>query len=346
MNVELPAVAKPESRAKQVFKQLFGLTLALLFLWLAFRNTNFNELRQHMQNISLPLMTALSAVGIFSHWLRAWRWTIMLKPVAGRNVGIWNAFCAVMIGYAVNIAVPRGGEVARVVSICKTERIPWVGVLPTMFIDRLLDVAMLVFLLGITMVMLPIDIRETITWLVPTGIALCAATVIGLVMLPMAGAIINRLMAIEKLRARMPDKVAERVTQLSEQFDRGTSSLRDPIGLAGIAVLSFVIWAAYFVSFYLGIMAFNMTSLIDLSHALIIFSIASVSVLVPTPGSLGTYHYAITQAMQKISNVGAAQAAAFAAVFHAVTFVLIVCLVAALCFILQQNSNNSSKGPA
>lgn len=343
MNVDLQMTAKPVNRGKQILKQLIGIALAAVFLWLAFRNTNFVDLWERMQHVDLWWMSVVFVITILSHWLRAWRWTLLLKPVADRKVGLWNSFCAVMIGYAVNIPVPRGGEVARVISITKSERLPWVGVLPTMLIDRLLDVAMLVFLLGLTLVMLPPDIRESISWLVPTGVGLCIATVAGLIALPVSGKILNWMTALPAVRTRMPDKVFDLVSRLSDQFDRGTRSLRDPLGLLGIALLSFAIWGAYFWSFYLGMLSMGMKNQVDVWHALTIFSIASVSVLVPTPGSLGTYHYAVSQAMQKISNIDAAQATAFATVFHAVTFVLAVCLVAAVCFIVQQANSKSTQ---
>jgi glycosyltransferase 2 family protein len=336
MNAELTATTKSEPRAKQVLKQLIGLALAGLFLWLAFRNTNFAELWQHMRSIDLGWVLLLSVVAVVSHWLRALRWTIMLKPLAHKPVSVWNAFCAVMIGYAVNIAVPRGGEVARVVSISKTENLPWVGVLPTMLIDRLLDIAMLVFLVGITMVMLPADIRESLGWLVPTGGALCLATIVGLALLPVSGTLLKRIAAIDMVSKRMPDKVAALVSRLADEFDRGTGSLRNPVGLPGIALLSFLIWGSYFLTFYIGLFAFHLERQIDLSRALIIFTMASVSMLVPTPGSLGTYHYAVSQSMQKISHIDPAQSTAFATVLHGVTFVLVICAVAAICFIVQQ----------
>lgn len=339
MNTQLPIAAETPSAAKQALKQLVGIGLAAFFLWLAFRNTNFAELGQHMQNINMGWMALVVVLCVLSHLVRAWRWTIMLRPLAERPIGLWNAFCAVVIGYAVNIAVPRGGEVARVVSICKTENLPWVGVLPTMLIDRLLDVAMLVFLLGTTLVMLPVDIRESMKWLVPTGAALCVATIVGLLVLPMTGKIIKRLLAVKVVRGRLSDNVFEKASGLSEQFDLGTGSLRNPAGLSVIALLSVGVWGIYFLTFYVCLLAFNLSSQIDLAHVLIIFTIGSVSMLIPTPGGFGSYHYAVSESLQKIGHIIPAQATAFAMVVHAVTFVLVVGVVAAVCFLVQQAAN-------
>lgn len=344
MSVELPTVEKSDKPGKQIIKQLIGLVLALGFLWLAFRNTNFQELWAQMRTVEISWILFVCLIAIVGHVLRAFRWTIMLNPLAHKKVGVWNSFCAVMIGYAINIAIPRGGEVARVISISKSENLPWVGVLPTMLIDRLLDIAMLALLLGITLVLLPPEIKQTVGWLVPTGAILCVATVIGLGALPFAGQILTRIAEMPAVKGRLSEKHSGLVATIAKQFDQGTSSLRNPAGLGGIAILSLAIWATYFAAFYFGMFAFALQKQVDPVHALIIFTISSISVIVPTPGSLGTYHYAVTQAMQQISQVNPARAAAFATVIHAVTFVIVICVVAAICFIVQQAWQNVSAG--
>jgi glycosyltransferase 2 family protein len=343
MNVEMQApVSQPGDRGKQIVKQLILLALAGALLWLAFRNTNFSELWREVQKVNMAWLVALSAVCVVSHVIRAWRWTILLRPLAEKPVGLWNAFCAVMYGYAVNIAVPRGGEVARIVSIAKTEKLPWIGVVPTMFIDRLLDIAMLVLLIGITLVLLPPEFRNSMQWMVPAGVALCVATVLGLGLLPFVGRILKKILVHPIVHSRLPDKVRLKLTELADEFDRGTGALRNPVGLPGIAFLSLAIWACYFVSMYLGLLAFDMLPQIDLSQALIAFSVGSASVIVPTPGALGTYHLAISQTLQQVSHIEAARATAFVTVFHAVTFVLVVCVVAAVCFLIQQAARKDS----
>jgi uncharacterized protein (TIRG00374 family) len=340
-DVQVPST-EPANKGKQIIKQVILLGVALFFLWMAFRGTDMAHLWAEVQRVDMPWIWAVCAVAIFSHFVRAWRWTLLLRPLSDHPIGLWNSFCAVMIGYAVNIAVPRGGEVARVISISKSEKLPWVGVVPTMFIDRLLDIAMLVLLLGVTLAMLPPELREQMHWLVNGGIALCVATVVGLGVLPFVGRIIKHLLSMEQFRSRVPDKVGLMGLQLADEFDRGTSSLRNPVGLPAIALLSVAIWACYFVSFYLGMMAFRMQNEVDLSHGLMIFSVGSVAVIVPTPGALGTYHLAVSQALQQVSHIEAARATAFVTVFHAITFVLVVCVVAAICFLIQQATRKDS----
>lgn len=329
-----PPVVK-QSPLKQIAKQSVGIVIGLGFLWLSFKDTNFAALSAQVQKLNVFWVLALAVSSLISHVLRAQRWLIMLQPLASHRISLWNSFCAVMIGYAVNIAIPRGGEVARVISISKSERIPWVGVLPTLFIDRLLDVAFLVLFIGITLVMLPTDIRSSIQWLVPTGALMCVATVVGMFMLPKVGTIMLWLINHPMLNLKLPGKVAELGGKLAVQFDNGTRSISNTRSLLSIAFLSFCIWGFYFLNTLVAVYAFGLQDKIDLSRCFMVFTIGSVGVLVPTPGSVGTYHYATSQALNMVAGVDPTTGLAFATVVHAVAFVLVTLVVAAICVVVQ-----------
>ncbi|MEO6293715.1 MAG: lysylphosphatidylglycerol synthase transmembrane domain-containing protein, partial [Burkholderiaceae bacterium] len=147
MQAPVDTAAQPKNFAKQ----LLIAVLALGLLWFAFRGTDLNELWRYSQTVKPLPVILMVLVGIFGNFLRAYRWTILLRPLSATPVSQFNSFYAVSMGYAVNIAVPRGGEIVRLLSICKSEKLPWAGVLPTMLIDRLLDVAFLVALFGVTL---------------------------------------------------------------------------------------------------------------------------------------------------------------------------------------------------
>lgn len=330
------AVEQPtrEPLTGQITKQGLGFLLAGGLLYWTFKDTDVPKLMSYAQQIDMKFVLFTCATALLSHWLRAWRWTYLLKPLSDRPISIWNSFCAVMYGYAVNLVVPRGGELARLLSISKTEAIPWAGVLPTMFIDRLLDIAMLVLLMGLTVSKLPAGILdESIKG--PLGIFMCVATICGLVALPFVGTIGRTILAAKPLQAAIPAGLGSKVDQLLLQFDQGTKSLTNLGNLLLICVFSFAIWACYLANLYLMICAFHLEQLFDFSKTLMAFSIGSVGVLVPTPGSVGGYHYLTSQSFQKVAGVGEAQAGAFAIVSHLLTFIILACVPAAICAIVQ-----------
>lgn len=329
-----PTPTEKPSAGKQVAKQLLGLAIAGVFLYFAFRGADFNKLFEHVKQLDPGFLALVCLSGLASHVLRAIRWVILLAPLSNKRISLWNSFCAIIYGYAVNIVIPRGGEVARLISISKTEDIPWAGVLPTMFIDRLLDIAMLVMLLGITLTVLPLG-ELNLTWLAPAGLTMCLATVVGLVALPFTGTIIRRVAAFPPLETKLSSKIKEKVTQLSEQFDQGTKSLTNWVNLPAIAFLSVAMWGCYWLNLYLMAFAFHLGDKLDIAKSLVVFTIGSVGVLVPTPGSVGSYHLLISQSLQTLIHIDKDQALAFATVLHFICFVAVTCVPGAICFAIQ-----------
>jgi uncharacterized protein (TIRG00374 family) len=344
------ATAQSNSWQKQAVKQVIGLVLAAGFLWLSFRNVNMTQLWKHLQGLNMMWVAAASLSSLLSHFLRALRWVIMLQPLADRDtqrvgnpkVSLWNSFCALIIGYAVNIVVPRGGEVARVVSICKSEKLPWAGVLPTMLIDRLLDFAMLVLLVGTAIVLLPAGIRSNVPWLVPAGGMLCAATLVGLVLLPKLGVILRAFLAVPVVQKMFPAKVSATIGGLTDQFEEGTACLSKPTAFPAIGALTIGMWGLYYVNMELMLFAFNMQDVVDPVRCLMVFALGSVGVVVPTPGSVGPYHLITSQALNMVAGIDPSRAMAYVTALHAITFVGVVCLAAALCFVIQATIRRKS----
>lgn len=328
---------KKKSKLKQVVQQTLGIVLALGLLWWCFRSQDPATLWQYTKETDLKFVLLVFCTGVLSHVLRAWRWVLLLKPLSGKPVSLWNSFCAVMYGYAVNIIVPRGGEVARLVSISKTESIPWAGVLPTMFIDRLLDIAMLVLLIGLTITQLPASMN--LSWLGPTGASMCAASFAGLAALPFVGKVGRAVLCLKPVSKFLPQSLCQKLQVLLEQFDLGTRSLTSFANLLVIALSSLLIWVCYWANMYLMFYAFHLEKQVDLVKSLLVFTISSVSVLVPTPGSMGSYHALTSQSLQKIAGVNEAQSLAYAALTHLLCFVVITCIPAAICFMLQSKSS-------
>lgn len=326
-------------------KQLIGIAFAGVFLWLAFKGTDPAKLWSYIKEVQPFYLLLVCLSGLASHFLRALRWVLLLAPLTDKKVSLWNSFCAVMYGYAVNVVLPRGGEVARLVSISKTEKLPWIGVLSTMFIDRLLDIALLVLLLGFTLTVFPTTAFADMKWLVPGGISLSIATVLGLLVLPQMAGIINWLVSQPALSSKLPASLIQRVENLSKQFDTGCRSLKNPVTYPAIAGLSLAIWFFYWLNFYLMICAFGLQDKVSPSQCLVVFTIGSVGVLVPTPGNVGSFHFLVSQGLSIVSGINHELALAFASLLHVMCFVVVTCVPAAVCFVAQTYKAKQDQQP-
>lgn len=103
---------------------------------------------------------ALALVFSFaSHVSRAYRWRYLLDPL-GHKVSFWNAYHALMIGYIVNLILPRAGEASRAGILSRTEKVPFQKGFGTILAERAVDVFMLgiVALITLTLQLDKIDL--------------------------------------------------------------------------------------------------------------------------------------------------------------------------------------------
>lgn len=329
-----------EPKLRRFLKQGIGLAVAVIFLFLAFKDCDREKLFSYMQGLDYGFVILSVLASVLSHVVRAWRWNVLLAPIAQHKVSLLNSFSAVVYSYVVNLLIPRGGEVARLVSISRSEKLHWAGVLPTLLIDRLLDVAMLVLLLGITLTSLP-TAGINLPWLNQAGILMCVLTVSGLVTLPFTGRIVRFIKSL--IGQKIPSSLAEKIEILSRQFDLGTKCLTNPLKLPEILFQSLLMWILYFATLYTMVYAFHIETKVSLSQALVVFTVSSVGVLVPTPGSVGSYHYLASVTLQKLAGLSSEHALAFATVIHLCTFILSCILPAAICALLQGSSRAAEK---
>jgi len=88
--------------------------------------------------------------GILSHFSRAYRWKFMLDPL-GFKPKFTNSILAVLVGYLVNLALPRAGEVSRALVLTNYENIPFEKGFGTIVAERIADLIMMLCIIIITL---------------------------------------------------------------------------------------------------------------------------------------------------------------------------------------------------
>ncbi|MBD79332.1 MAG: TIGR00374 family protein [Crocinitomicaceae bacterium] len=105
-------------------------------------------------NYSWILFSLVFAV--LSHVSRAYRWSYTLKPL-GYKPKFLNNFFAVMIGYLVNLAIPRLGELTRCGVMARYEKIPFEKLLGTVIAERIADLVILI-IFSVTIIFIQIEV--------------------------------------------------------------------------------------------------------------------------------------------------------------------------------------------
>lgn len=335
MTIENRESELPKQERQPIWKLLIALVLGAGLLYLAFKDCNLELTIQYMKEVNPVFVCMVFCTGVFSHFLRAVRWVILLKPVAERNVSLWHSFYAVILGYAVNVAIPRGGEVVRLVEISRLEKLPWAGVMPTMLIDRLIDFVMLAFLVGLTLTVLPKQLLESLPWLVPGGVAMLVGATVALLALPKLSVIIRFFLALAFIKKALPERIMQIVEGKLDEFDKGARCLSNPVTYPLIAGLSVLMWGIYWLNFFLMLFAFSLQNRVSATDCLIAFTIGTVGVLVPTPGSAGGFHLLVQKGLVLTSGLELERALAFATVLHLMAFVIVTVVPAAICMLVQ-----------
>lgn len=96
-------------------------------------------------------VVAAMSIGLVSHILRALRWNQLLAAT-GKAPSTLHTFCAVMVGYLVNYAIPRAGEVSRCAILKKSDDIDLEKSVGSVVAERVFDVLVMLLLLGMAFV--------------------------------------------------------------------------------------------------------------------------------------------------------------------------------------------------
>ena len=232
-------------------------------------------------------MALATLVGCLAHVSRAWRWRYILEPL-GHEPGFWNCYHAVMIGYFMNMFLPRAGEASRAISIYRTEKVPFEQGFGTILAERAVDMIMLLVIAGVT-VLLQLEkldlFRSRITAFRASQGGTDSASHpwgawIGIAVAAVVAAAIYLLISRPALRSRVRD--------LLRGFLQGLRSVFRTKDKAGFAFHTFFIWAAYLAMFQIGFFSLPGTAAVPFAGALAGFVAGAVgSVLVQ--GGVGVY---------------------------------------------------------
>lgn len=131
---------------------VFFLGLGIFLLWYSASNLsaeNKRHLQESLSNANYWLVIPAMLMLLLSHFSRALRWKMLIKPL-GYHPGTTNTFFATMLGYFFNLLVPRLGEVMKCTILAKYENIPADKLIGTMVAERVCDFICLLIIIAIT----------------------------------------------------------------------------------------------------------------------------------------------------------------------------------------------------
>lgn len=309
------------SRNQKTLFAIGSFLLALIFIYLAVKDVELQETFKLISQTNY-FYAALYLIVLFcAHYTRALRWKFLIENIKN-NVSTGNLFGGLMIGYALNSALPRVGEIARAALAAKKENISFSATLGSIFLDRALDIIFLGFFLLIGFFFFSTSFLEKISWINSSLIYLFIILAFCVITIYLFAYQKRKLQKISsfifsKISTRLEAKLSNLINRLMDGF----FVFKDKKKLIAIIFQSILIYFFYaacsYIGFYFIDLKVNNWTLLD---GWIVMTITSFANLIPTPGAIGSYHIIAISILKTLYGIDNNLALVYALTTHFLSY--------------------------
>ncbi len=295
---------------------IFGATIFLI--WFSLRGLDgengedkWNYLLKTWEGANKGWLFLMAILAALSHLVRAERWRMLIVPT-GYKTKLSYSFLSLMIGYLVNLVVPRGGEVSRCYNLYKLDKIPVEVSFGTVVVERIVDLFCLIILIALAFIVeysKLLAFIDTLPWSASSQnskVLMLLYLLVGVLVMAIIGYII----------IKRSKKVAAFISKTWLGFKTGLLSVFKLENKALFIFHSILIWLLYFLMSYTVILAFPQTESLGFKAVLSLFAIGSIAMAAPLPGGAGSYHVLVPKGLVFLYLIPESDAIAFTFIFH------------------------------
>lgn len=299
---------------------IVGTLISVVFLWLALRGTDFDEIGASLAGAAWWMVVPmLAAYGIY-YWIKAVRWRLLLLPI--KDSSSRELFRPMMIGFFGNNVLPAHlGEFVRMYLGARQLELRNSEVLATIVLERMFDFLSVVFFLGVVLVLG----RDVPPELVTIGYVTAIVGIVFMIVTALYVTWTSRFLAFARSATSfVPTKLRDGALHQLEVGAMGLQAIRRPHLLFGIIATSIAQWGFMGITVYVSLLAVGVD--LSVSPAFVVLAATTFGVTLPAaPGFLGTVQAAYVLAL---APYGVSTSAAFAAsaFFHAPTYLAVTLL--------------------
>lgn len=288
-----------------------GLLISTLFLWLALRNLNLDEVGASLGEANYRWLLPAVLAYFVTVGARSWRWTYLLRPVEA--VPARRLFSVVVIGYLGNNIYPfRVGELLRAYLLRRQEGISAGAGLATIFLERVFDGLTILSFVFLALPLAPLPSDGIRSLLVVSSALFFGAL---LFFLALAARPQTALQLLDFFLRFLRPGWRPPVLALGRRFLTGLASLRDWRTLLILFFFSVVIWLLETVKYWLVMQAFPFA--LDFMALIFMNGVVNLATILPSaPGYVGTFD-APGIAVLVLYDVREAVAGAYVLALHA-----------------------------
>lgn len=284
------------------------LALGVALLWFSFRNIDLSQLWTDIKSAKYSWMLLSLACLAISLFFRALRWNIQIEAL-GYKTRASSTYGAVLIAYLANCIFPRLGEVARCSVLKRKENIPFDKTLGSVISERIIDLTVLFGLAFLVIVFQWKLLGSLVTsWMMPLLNKLINNVLLGIVVI-LAG--IAGIVLLIKIIKRN-----KKIASLWHGFLDGIKSVVTMKKKWRFVLYTLGVWGFYVIMTWLPFYILPETSHLGLVEAITLLGIATLGVVAPVPGGIGTYHFIAITLLSGFYGISEQVAGSFAAINH------------------------------
>jgi uncharacterized membrane protein YbhN (UPF0104 family) len=225
-------------------------------------------------------------LGVGAYFSRAWRWKYVLEPM-GYNTKFSNRYHAVMIGYLVNMTIPRAGEASRSAMLYRSDGVPFAKSFGTIIAERAVDFVMLCSIAFLTAFLAYDDFLE-IKQQIFDSFGGASKVKGGFPWKLVIYGVVLALGAVFSYLVLFKPQFRTRLLNFIKEVFAGVFSIFRSKSPFGYILHTFLIWGAYVAMFALPFQALEQTSGMHVQGIMLGF-IAGALGITFTNGGIGTY---------------------------------------------------------
>ncbi|WP_375563169.1 lysylphosphatidylglycerol synthase transmembrane domain-containing protein [Bernardetia sp. OM2101] len=287
------------STLKKTLQFSISLLVGIIFFYFLYRNVDTTKMLEDLSKADYRIILLSMALGCLSHWSRGVRWTIALRPL-GYKVQKRKAFVSVMVGYLMNIAFPRAGEVARCAFLKRTDNVPVETSFGSVIGERALDFVILVSITTFTFLVEWDVIKGFLDKYADFGIyqQKFYDNIWLLWIFVLLGILTLALVYLYRKQIRENAFVIKIQVFLGGLW-KGISSITKLNRKQQFFYIlhTLVIWTCYHLMIYVLFFSIDETSSLTVMAGFTAMVMAGVGMVIPIPGGIGSFHFFVQQTL-------------------------------------------------
>ena len=274
---------------KKIFSSIIFFILGVILFWYVYRNFDFSELINALHNLRFGWIIVSIGFGLLSHFIRALRWKMLINTMGYKPV-TFNLFLSVIILYFTNLIIPRGGEVSRCVVISKYEKVPFVKLVGTVFVERITDLFAFLLILFV-LVIWQLGFFETV--LSYPGFQIDFSSLHFKLFPGLLILILIAILVFVLVKFYIFNKIYLKLKQLKGEFIEGISVILHMKEKIKYIVYTFVIFILWLLMLYAMFFAYPPTDKLSFIVALLTYALGTLAYLLPIQAGIGAWHFIV-----------------------------------------------------